>query len=93
MAYFSNGTEHAIYEDEYCHKCHFYPEEETCGCPVMEIHWAYNYDQFDKTDRGKELASILGLFIPTEELYAGKCRFFLERERHEQEVLFDEPTT
>ncbi len=59
MGYFSNGTEGRMYEAEVCDKCIHYPHEDV-GCPVMELHMLYNYEQHDN----KDIANCLDTLIP-----------------------------
>jgi len=90
MGYFSNGTEHMMYDDQYCSKCHFQPDYEAeKDCPILAIHSMFNYDQHNEDDRGKELKWILDLFIPIRENgFSDQCHFFIEKRVHEQTTLF-----
>jgi len=52
MAYFSNGTEGDIWENDYCRVCIHRPNDwRTSGaggkdfCPVMALHSGWNYEQ------------------------------------------------
>ena len=72
MAYFANGTEGMMYEDEYCSKCVHMHEEH--GCPCWDAHQLWNYDECNKPD------SILHKMIPfRDDSFADKCTFFVRR--------------
>ena len=45
MGYFSNGTEHRIYESRYCDHCVHQDGIKGSGCSVMLAHLMYN-DRF-----------------------------------------------
>ncbi len=68
MGYFSNGIEGDEYEAQYCNKCVHNLEE--FGCPVLELHLLYNYDECNNED------SILHKAIPFEKGENGRCVFF-----------------
>lgn len=70
MAYFSNATEQEIYEEQYCNRCVHGGREE--GCPVMNLHWQWNYQQHGD----KEKAAILNGFIPREDINNLQCAMF-----------------
>lgn len=62
MGYFSNGTEQEMYVADYCDKC-VHGENEQTGCPVMNLHWLWNYDAVgEKRDEVKHTA--LDTLIP-----------------------------
>ena len=66
MAYFPNGSAHTCYIETVCSTCiHFKDDGDGrgYGCPIIDLHFLYNYDQF--TDPA--LAAALDLFIPQEE--------------------------
>jgi hypothetical protein len=77
MAYFPNGTSGMIYEEQYCFNCVHGNE----GCPVMDAHNLYNYDQCEEDDRGKAIKTILDLLIPETKdgLGAEQCTMFLAK--------------
>lgn len=76
MAYFSNGTEGMIWEEQWCNRCvHNKDPEEDGGCVVLFVHLLHNYDQTDN----EALESVLGCLIPTnEDGFAGECKMFIE---------------
>ena len=81
-AYFANGTEGELYREQVCNNCvNWRPlpgeAEETAGCRIMDLHFAWNYEQ--QADPVKRDA--LQHFIPMAGLYAGTCRMFVPR-RH-----------
>lgn len=69
MGYFSNGTEGAMYEEEYCVHC---VHDINGDCPVLLAHLIYNYDHCNKED------SILHMLIPRVKgpPYNEKCKMF-----------------
>jgi len=77
MGYFSNGSEGADYEAEYCSRCEHGPEavQERGGehCAVWLAHFLRNYAECNNEN------SILHLLIPLENGCNGKCKMFLER--------------
>lgn len=82
MAYFSNGCEGDSFHAQQCAKC---VHDLSGKCPVWNMHLAHNYDQHPehaKTPEEKATAEawaeVLETLIPTEGLYAGKCRMFHE---------------
>jgi len=71
MAYFSNGTEGALYEDRYCYRCIHGPEhDEGQGCAVWVLHLIHNGES-DKRE-------LLDALIPMEGVRPGQCRMFVE---------------
>ena len=79
MAYFSNGTEGMMYEEQFCDKCVHQGIDsngEGKGCPIWNAHFMYNYDA-----AGNETAKgILEMLIPTRSdgLFADECSMFQE---------------
>lgn len=68
MAYFSNGTEGMMYEEQWCSRC-IHNE----GCAVWMAHQLHNYDECNKKE------SILHELIPMDEkLHPQKCTMFIE---------------
>ena len=92
MGYFSNGSEGDRYEARYCHRCINWRDKHDgrgAGCPVWDIHFVYNYDQFPehaKTDAARSHAAtiraILASLIPMPEGCSSnaECRMFRARE-------------
>ena len=69
MGYFSNGTEGYEYEAQYCDRC--VHNIEKFGCPVLELHRLYNYDECNNDD------SILHKAIPRDDKGENeRCVFF-----------------
>lgn len=58
MGYFSNGTEGDMYTERFCERCIHNNAE--VGCPVLTLHWLWNYDQCSN----KEKEQALSLLIP-----------------------------
>ena len=48
MAYFSNGTEGMMYEEEHCEKCKNFKirDADVPSCPILDAHFFGNGDQF-----------------------------------------------
>jgi hypothetical protein len=74
MGYFSNGSEAEYYQAKYCNNC--IHDLSKHGCPVMELHWLWNYDS--NNDEDKKL--VLDMFIPPDGVFNGKCLMFCEIE-------------
>ena len=73
MAYFANGTQGQIYEDQYCARCvHSLDKDANKGecCPVLMLHLLWNGDKIED----RELA--LDLFIPREGIVNKECSMF-----------------
>ena len=70
MAYFSNGTEGAIYQERYCSRCW---HDRDGVCPIIAAHLVYNYDECNKK------SSILHILIPRSENGIGneECLMFI----------------
>lgn len=73
MAYFSNGTEGALYFEAYCARCIHDKNED---CPIWAAHLLYSYR--DCNDE----SSILHMLIPrsADGLSNEACKLFVERE-------------
>lgn len=67
MGYFSNGTEGMKYQEEYCNNCIHLSNEG--GCPILDIHFCYNYEQNDKDK--KDIRYILEMLIPMRTVASG----------------------
>ena len=75
MAYFSNGTEGMDYEERFCSRC-IHNETQPYGCPVINLHRKWNYEQHGD----KEKALILNSFIPRDERGNNlQCLMFSEK--------------
>lgn len=75
MAYFSNGTEGMIFEERYCGHC--YHDREDAQCPVLTLHYLYNYDQF----KDERLKTVLDTLIPQEPCTIPECPMFIKEGR------------
>ena len=77
MGYFANGTEGEYYREKYCERCVNWHDKastpETPGCPIMDLHFLYNYDDCDKPE------SYLHSLIPLKDGHNEECSMFLER--------------
>ena len=71
MAYFANGTEGALYEEQWCDRC----LHQGNTCAVWLAHMVHNYDECNKPD------SILHLLIPrsVDGMSNERCRMFVDR--------------
>jgi hypothetical protein len=79
MAYFSNGTEGMMYEEQYCERCVHYIDRGagSDSCPIWELHFHYNYDQSGKSKAAKAIKHFLDELIPTRaDGFAGECNLF-----------------
>ena len=72
MAYFANGTEGELYEEEHCAHCRHNIEDKMC--PVMMLHLVHNYNECNKPD------SFLHVLIPVEGSGNGECTMFIARD-------------
>ena len=76
MGYFSNGTEGEMYMEQYCVRCiNWRGEDDDQGCPVMDLHFLYNYDACNDDNHP------IHHLIPRSEdgLRNEECRMFLQR--------------
>ena len=73
MGYFSNGTEAAIYQAEWCNRC-VHDEE---ACPVWVAHLIFNYDLVNAPSSTPG-GAILDMLIPREGVFNGQCTMFKE---------------
>jgi hypothetical protein len=84
MGYFSNGTEGESFRDGYCYRCvnwRDFDDGRGPGCPIMDVHFAYNGDQF----KDEKVREILTMLISREEVLApdgvsvdyNRCTMFL----------------
>lgn len=84
MAYFSNGSEGADYEERFCVRCVHYGEEDGSGCPVWAAHLLFNYDQL-KGEKQNPIHTILNMLIPEKSngsyMVAGQCAMFVPEEK------------
>lgn len=81
MAYFSNGSEGAQYQEIYCVRCANYRDKDDGrgpGCPVWDVHLLYAYEEANETSNAKYILDIL---IPIgKDNFAAECSmFFPER--------------
>jgi hypothetical protein len=85
MAYFANGSDGDYYEAKYCARCvhgqgRFQEDGETC--PVMVLHFLWNYDSVG-ANADKTKATALETLWPRDKdrIYNGDCRMFIEAKR------------
>lgn len=83
MAYFPNGTSGMRYQEQFCENCWNYRDLNDGrghGCPIWDLHYQENYDQFGKNDASKAVNRILDHFIPTKkDGFPDKCVMFLAK--------------
>ena len=78
MGYFSNGSEHGFYTAKLCDRC-VHGTDQGKGCPVMNLHWMWNYDQCGDSEDAKTKEFGLSMFIPRSENGDNEeCRMFVE---------------
>lgn len=79
MAYFSNGTEGLMYQEEYCFKCKNFrdlKDDRGYGCPIWDLHLLWGYKLCNSRSIGKKMLDIL---IPEEKGFMPKkCSMFLK---------------
>jgi len=78
MAYFSNGTEALMYEEQWCFRCqHGRSSADDDECTIWIAHFDYGYDLCNDHDKpGKQ---ILDMLIPVDkDGLPAKCSMFLE---------------
>lgn len=95
MGYFSNGTEAELYQAYWCHRCVNWKErveDEGEGCPVMDLHFLYGYDQIKDGMSQGVLADILTMLIPQVPApeWNGECTMFQPADV-KVERIFQEP--
>lgn len=74
MGYFANGIEGANYLEKYCYRCIHWEDKQDgrgVGCPVMDLHFMYNYEECNNAD------SFLHTFIPRNGIYNEQCLMFI----------------
>ena len=76
MAYFPNGSDHDYYEAKYCSRCVHRGTDEV-GCPVMALHFLWNYDAVGK-DADPIKRTALNTLWPRnkDDVHNGDCRMF-----------------
>lgn len=76
MGYFSNATENDLYQEQWCNRCIHRGPDDGPGCPIMGVHFLYNYEQYK---RGNEtIRDILQDLIPPEGVGNGQCKMFVQ---------------
>jgi hypothetical protein len=85
MAYFPNGMSQEVYEFQWCSRCIHWKEDEFC--PVMELHFDWNYDAVGKDADGTK-ATALSHFIPMKGVEPLQCRMFVAAPQAAQEEKF-----
>ena len=83
MAYFSNGTEGDYYEEKYCQRCIHYDFDDNKMCPILELHFRWNYDACngnkpDATPEVKAKYKALNTLWPQDGVHNGECAMFHE---------------
>lgn len=82
MAYFSNGTEGAMYEDYYCSRCIHYDREIGVDkpCPIWMAHLLFSYEECNEDSNAK---TMLDMLIPMKEdgITPDECSMFVPRDR------------
>lgn len=80
MAYFSNGTEGMLYEEQWCGRC-IHGQDQEKGCTIWDLHMLYNYDECNNKD------SMLHILIPMgEDGFAGECSMFTELQKELEQL-------
>lgn len=79
MGYFSNGTEGAFFEEEWCDTCQhgqdLHSDSPSGGCPVWDAHLFFAYEECGKKSNAEQ---ILTLLIPRNADGLGnQCRMHL----------------
>lgn len=77
MAYFSNGTEGEMYQEQYCSRCW---HDRNQDCPIWLLHLNHNYDGANNPGH------FLHALIPNGEIAAdgktfARCNFFIEKHK------------
>lgn len=78
MGYFSNGTEGAMYEEEYCERCIHGSDSESL-CPVWSMHMLLNYDLCNAPDDNPGRIA-LDMLIPRKGIHNEQCTMFVRVE-------------
>lgn len=82
MGYFSNGTEGAMYEEQFCSRCihNDFTNGKEVGvappCPIWMAHLMFSYEECNSESNAKVM---LDAFIPRSEngLGNGECTMFV----------------
>jgi len=78
MGYFANATEQMMFEERICHNCqHYYQSDEMC--PIMFIHWIYNYEECNSKSNAKAIMDML-IDNNDNDISKWKCAMFLSKE-------------
>jgi hypothetical protein len=73
MGYFSNGSQAADYQAQFCDRC-FHDRDN--NCPILLLHLLWNYDAVGRNaDETKKIA--LNTFIPCEGIQNKQCLMFV----------------
>ena len=85
MGYFPNGSAGDRYQAQYCDRCINWretsPGSGNWGCPIMDLHTEWNYEQHDigLIERAKKHA--LDNFIERKkDTFCDKCKMFIEND-------------
>ena len=84
MGYFSNGTEAGRYLAEYCDRCVNWressPDADDWGCPIMDLHMEWNYEQQGKGRIRVLKKQALDNFIEQNvSSFCKQCKMFIEK--------------
>jgi len=84
VGYFSNGEEGERYTAAVCARCaHLQTDEDsgTEGCPVIDAHLLFNYEQTD------DVQCILSMFIPRTSLWNEVCTMFVAKDEEAKQSI------
>lgn len=76
MAYFSNGTAGELFESAECGACIHntgLTDPDAFGCPILALHFLYNYDQHEKGEPNK-IAEMLKILIDDDKPLGEMCQ-------------------
>jgi hypothetical protein len=74
MAYFANGSEGEYYKEKYCSGCVHGDKP----CPVMRLHFDWNYDAVGK-DADLKKQHALNVLWPRDGAHNGDCAMFFPK--------------
>jgi hypothetical protein len=83
MGYFSNSTEGGLFIERNCCRCANWmvnKENDTEGCPIMDLHLLYGYELANSKSKAKEMLDFL---IDTQgnDIDKWKCSMFLKSKK------------
>ena len=77
MAYFPNGTAHGLFESRECLNCIHNTgrdDPDAFGCPILAIHFFFNYDQLVEGERDNPLAVALKILVDDDKELGRMCQ-------------------